>query len=268
MKDGDEMIDIIIVGYPKSGNTWVTRLVAELVGCPVVGFLDSDHNEMAREGLDRESHFQCFKSHHQIDELRDIGTNTKKVIYVVRDPRDICISGANYFHIERWPSLVKLFRKLPRGYGIYHRIYKLVKTPLSYQVKGMVQAVIYGSEDIHWWVRVSWAAHYKPYLENQYFFVKYEDLLSDPESECKRIITFLGIDRDEHQIKGAIERQSFKNIKQKFLTEGEKRKANFMQTGRKEQWRQGLSKEQKKMFSKLLTDELNQFGYPACDDGI
>ena len=33
------MKKIIIVGYPKSGNTWLTRLTADLVGCPVEGFL-------------------------------------------------------------------------------------------------------------------------------------------------------------------------------------------------------------------------------------
>jgi hypothetical protein len=98
------MVDVIIVGYPKSGNTWVTRLVAELIGCPVVGFLDyDDQPEIAREGLNRRSDYQCFKSHHQLHELCDIDTNTKKIIYVVRDPRDVCISGAHYFHFERWP---------------------------------------------------------------------------------------------------------------------------------------------------------------------
>jgi hypothetical protein len=55
------MVDVIIVGYPKSGNTWVTRLVAELIGCPVVGFLDyDDQPEIAREGLNRRSDYQCF----------------------------------------------------------------------------------------------------------------------------------------------------------------------------------------------------------------
>ena len=44
------MKNIIVVGYPKSGCTWATRLVAELVGCPVGGFWQSDKKEIAVEG--------------------------------------------------------------------------------------------------------------------------------------------------------------------------------------------------------------------------
>lgn len=64
------MKKIIIAGYPKSGNTWLTRLVAEIVGCPVTGFLYSQHFEIAKEGGDRKSEFECFKSHHKYYELK------------------------------------------------------------------------------------------------------------------------------------------------------------------------------------------------------
>ena len=56
------MKNIIVVGYPKSGSTWITRLTAELVGCPITGFWNqSNQNEIAREGQDRTSDFRCFK---------------------------------------------------------------------------------------------------------------------------------------------------------------------------------------------------------------
>ena len=255
------MIDIIIVGYPKSGNTWVTRLVAELVGCPVVGFLDSDHNEIAREGLHRKSDYQCFKSHHQLHELRSIKTNIKKIIYVVRDPRDIAISGSRYFHFKRWPVLINFIYTFPKGEGIYNLFLKRFIMPSGYRINRMVHAVIYGSKEIHRWIRISWASHLKPYMEEQCFFVKYEDLLDEPERECKRIITFLGLERDERQIREAIEKQSFHNKKAEFFKNNESAKANFMKVGKKEQWRKVLSKTQKKMFREMLTDELNQLGY-------
>jgi len=259
------MIDIIIVGYPKSGNTWVTRLVAELAGCPVVGFLDSDHKEIAREGLDRKSDYQCFKSHHQLHELRNIKTNTKKIICVVRDPRDIAISGSRYFHFRRWPVLVNFMTAFPKGEWIYNRFLKRFITPSGYRINRMVDAVLFGSKEIHKWVCISWISHLKPYMEDQCFFVKYEDLLDKPEYECKRIITFLGLDRDEQQIREAIEKQSFHNKKAEFLKNNESAKANFMKVGKKEQWRQALSKSQKKMFKEMLADELDQFGYHTSE---
>jgi hypothetical protein len=42
---------VLVVGYPKSGNTWLTRLTAELLNAPVRGFWNEPHREeIAEEG--------------------------------------------------------------------------------------------------------------------------------------------------------------------------------------------------------------------------
>jgi len=55
---------ILICGYPKSGNTWLTRLVAELVGCPVSGLWMCTKNTTDNKGQTRISEYECFKAHH------------------------------------------------------------------------------------------------------------------------------------------------------------------------------------------------------------
>jgi uncharacterized protein YdiU (UPF0061 family) len=170
------MTDIIIVGYPKSRNTWVTRLIAELVVCPVVGFWDRSHsNEIAREGLNRLSEFRCFKSHHQLHQLQKTQSNStsgnQKIIYVIRDPRDITISGAHYFLIEKWFPLSRFFSRFPKGKEMYKRLINPLITPKRYRIEQMVHAVLYGSEEYPW-LRASWSNHYKPYMESQFCFVK------------------------------------------------------------------------------------------------
>jgi len=263
-KHGNTMTNIVIVGYPKSGNTWVTQLVAELVKCPAIGFWDSDHNDSAQEGLDRKSEFQCFKSHHQLHELRgNRMLSEKRIIYVIRDPRDIAISGAYYFSMERWPSIAKLFGRFPKGRGFYSNIINPLITPRSYRIKQMVHAVLYGSKYVHHWVRIPWETHYKPYLENKCFFVKYEDLLDAPAHECNRILGYLGLDRQDTHIREAIERQSFKNKKEAFLKNNEIHKADLLRVGKSGQWRQELSGKQKDKFIKILSEELRQFAYPT-----
>ena len=87
------MKKIIIAGYPKSGNTWLSRLTANLVGCPVEGFLYNPNNvEIAIEGTERVSDYRVYKSHHQLSELTKEDIQNSKIIYVVRDPRDVLCS--------------------------------------------------------------------------------------------------------------------------------------------------------------------------------
>ncbi|MGK7931020.1 MAG: sulfotransferase domain-containing protein [Microcystaceae cyanobacterium] len=265
------MIDLIVVGYPKSGNTWMTRLVAELVQCPVVGFFDYDHHdEIAIEGLDRESNYQCFKSHHQLSEFNEIINKRKnanqvindyKIIYIIRDPRDVCVSGASFFPFERFPLLGKYMSQFPQGRKVY-RLINRVLSPPSYRIKQMMHTVINGSHKVHLWVRIPWKNHYEPYFNDNYFIVKYEAMLDNPEQECKRILSFLGIERDKQQIKETIERQSFEKRKSNFLKSDEVGKARFLRVGKKEQWKEKLSREQQQLFLESLGDDLKRFNYP------
>ncbi|MDY7014930.1 MAG: sulfotransferase domain-containing protein [Cyanobacteriota bacterium] len=256
------MKKIIVVGYPKSGNTWITRLVAELVSCPVVGFWNSDRDEMAREGFHRKSEFECFKSHHQLSELEgQSDLNCSRIIYVVRDPRDIAISSAYYFQFERYPQLREFFQQFPKGLGFYNRILKKIPCSERYRIARAIQIVLYGSAEINYFCRIPWKVHCKPYLERGCFFVKYENMLVNAEDECKRILNYLGLHRQDWEIAGAIEKQSFKRKKAEFLKQGDLDKAKFLRAGETGQWERKLSREQKQLFVRELSEEFVQLAY-------
>lgn len=254
------MKNIIIVGYPKSGNTWITRLTAELVGCPVIGFWGSEHNEIAREGEERESDYGCFKSHHQFQELDREAKDQSFIIYTIRDPRDITISGANFFQFTRYENLEAFFKKIPMGKWCWKIISKIVNME-SYRIKQMMDAVINGSAKVHKWCSISWKDHWESYLESGCLFIRYEDMLSAPEEECRKILSYLEITRDTEHITKTIYNQSFGKKKEEFKKKGEVDKANFMRTGKSEQWKRKLTKKQKEYFRQYLAEDLARFSY-------
>jgi sulfotransferase family protein len=256
------MIDVVVAGYPKSGTTWVVQLVAELIGSPVVGFWGSGHDEIAREGLERRSEFRCFKSHHQLGELRAAqGLRDTALIYVIRDPRDVAISAAHYFCVPRWPSVAAVFcptlRRLYRGVAS-----TIAPTPIGYRVARMVETVLYGSNYVHPWMRVPWKFHYEPFVAGKRFWLRYEDLLAEPERQCARILSYLECDRSRPEIRGVVENQSFGRRRGAAMRIGDSRRINHMRDGTSGQWRQHLTSEQLALFRTVLADDLQYFGYP------
>ncbi len=253
---------IIIAGYPKSGNTWLTRLTAELANCPVAGFLyEKDNPEIAIEGLNRISHFECYKSHHQYKELENEEKETAKIIYIIRDPRDIVFSGQKFFynvwifHTKTTKNLLAITKILINKF--YRWIYgnKAMKSR-------MIQAVLFGNKKVHYWCRIPWKAHLTPYLNNpDVLKIKYESLLSNQVNECQRILDFLGIKLSPSEIDRAIQQQSFTNVKAKFKNSGETDKVKFLRKGQSKQWENQLSKKEKMLFEKELGKELRDLDY-------
>lgn len=250
---------IIVSGYPKSGNTWLTRLVAELVDCPVKGFFNSNHNEMAIEGGDRVSDYACYKSHHQFHELTPKRRSSDKIIYIIRDPRDITLSGQFYFNKFKPLSLSLPFTRRVTGFLNEKILRKYAEFVFR---KKMHNAVLYGDKEVHHWCRVSWREHVTPYLRSESVLkVKYESLLKDPIKESEKILAFLGIERSQKMIREAVNNQSFSKVKKKFEDIKDRYKSNFLNEGKKEHWKRKFSNKEKSKYREELGGLLEELGY-------
>jgi len=231
----------------------------------VAGYWNSTHNEAAIEGEDRQSRYLCFKSHHQFEQLEgstDGDESLDKVIYVVRDPRDIVVSGAHFFSIERWQRLGRVFDRLPNGRQVYRKSVNRVISPMPYRIARMVDTVLRGSDSISHWMGVPWAEHYAPYQSANCLFVQYESLLEEPLEGAREIADFVGVGRSQAELKRAIGRQSFAAKRKVFRERNEREKLRYLRSGVSRQWETELSPRQKARFRRELAEELEGFGYP------
>lgn len=249
--------EVLVVGYPKSGNTWLTRLVAELIGCPVKGFFEQPNNpEIAIEGNERQSNYVVFKGHQSFNQV--CGKIAKKhLIYVVRDVRDIAISGANFFKFHPESLIDKLICKSPIIGGRY---YEQAFLSEKSKIRKMIRTLDKGSISIPW-CQTPWDEHIKKYLENEVLIIKYEDLLESPRVECQKILSSIGIDRSIKQIDVAISNQSFKEAKKKYISSSDKRKNNLLREGKSGVWEKKLTMKQKDFLKNRFFDTLDLLSY-------
>jgi hypothetical protein len=176
--------DTFLVSYPKSGNTWVRFLLANLlhpkarVGFDNINLLLPAPGVSSKRFLRNLPRPRILKSHEPFD------VRFRKVIYLVRDPRDVAVSEYHFDLKKRYidPTL---------------SLEDFVKRFIAGQTAG------YGS----WWEHAAgWIAarHGNP----NFLLVRYEDLLTDSVAETARIAEFLNIDADQERLNAAVERSS------------------------------------------------------------
>ena len=256
---------IIICGYPKSGNTWITRLTAELIDCPVRGFwCEPNNNEIAIEGRDRNSEYVCYKAHHSFSQLAstfdEYGDGGEKVIYVVRDPRDVVISASNFFSINpEHPRLFSFASAFPFGGRLYNLFFSGQQKRIKVFLNGVMNGCTHGA-----WLKVPWDCHVEGYIgqnDVKCLVLKYEDALRDTVDVSKRILDFIGLSRSEDDLVKICENQSFDQKKEYYRKTGQYKKERFMKNGKTGQWIAHFDENMKKSIASKFGNTLIKLNY-------
>ena len=243
--------DTFIVSYPKSGNTWSRFLVANLL-CTQgpVTLQGADDLVPSVDGQTR----RCFagmqrprviKSHWSFD------PSYKRVVYVVRDPRDVALSQY-HFQIKR--------KVLSDGHPLDEFVERFIAG----------ETCPYGS----WGENVaSWLA--ARYGSPDFLLVRYEDMLKQTHAELSRIATFLGIQPEQERIAAAVENSSADRMRQLEKLEGHKWKStkdtradiSFVRTGTSGGWKSNLPAASAARIEGAWSPLLRWLGYGAKAEG-
>ncbi|MGB8012192.1 MAG: sulfotransferase domain-containing protein [Terriglobales bacterium] len=219
--------DVFITSYPKSGNTWTRFLIANLIHPqePVtflnIGGILPDPVWQSRNVLKSCPRPRVIKSHHPFD------PRYKKVIFIVRDPRDIVLSQ-HFFQIKR---------------GIV-----APDTPMEEFVPRFVRGETsdYGS----WGQNVgSWliARHHTP----GFLLLRYEDMIVRPVEELAKIAVFLGRRPDRGELARAVELSSADQMRKLeeeqadkwVVTKATRKDMPFMRSAKAGGWKSSLPSE-------------------------
>jgi hypothetical protein len=241
---------VVVVGYPRSGTTYLTLLVSDLIGCRSEGYLAEDGSyDPSYKQIGSDLNYVCYKSHHQYHELNDFHIEKLHIIYILRDPRDVVISCANYFVFEKYENLRLFLQKIPFGLRLFYPIFYYKKYDY------MIDTLLNGRVETNYWCRIPWKTHLNEYLQNRVFYIRYEDLIDNPKHECLRILDYLNIERDSAAISDAIELNNGK-IQNKNSS-----RLKHLKTGGYGKYKNILSYIQRGRLYKELKNEMKMFGY-------
>jgi hypothetical protein len=216
--------DVFLVSFPKSGNTWTRFLIANLVHPETpatfanIHVLVPDPEGTPKREFDRMSRPRIIKSHECFD------PRYPRVMYIVRDPRDVALSQ---YH--------------------YHR--KCMKIADDYPIEQFVERFIAGQTCPHgsWGENVStWLATRRN--DPRFLLLRYEDLVADTPRELAKIAAFLGINASRDRIAQAVERSSAENMRKlekaqshlSSLTKSSRKDLPFVRAASSGGWRSGL----------------------------
>ena len=226
--------DVFIVSYPKSGNTWLRFLLANLLKLP-------------GEEID-------FHTVHRY--IPEVGEEEDNSVNVMR-PR---IMKSHACKISEYPRIVYLIRDGRDVYVSYY-FHRLKQLPPDTTFKKFIERQDHYPS--------TWGEHIESWLfrgsNPNMLIVRYEDLFRDILNQLKRIVGFIGLELTERQLRIAIDNSSFEKMRRIELEKGRRFKDKgpdlFIRSGKPGDWKKYFGMEEKKIFKLRDGPTLNKLGY-------
>jgi len=191
-----------IASYPKSGNTWVRFLLANLVlpkvqsSAQVACQIPDIHDRVSGAHLFGKQ-TTLLKTHWKFWTCLPLREDTAGAVYLIRHPIDVLESNQNYA-LQRSGNL----RRQATPEEVAKLASRLVEDYITCGGHPNFRSFGIGSWDEH--VR-SWTF---PGIAFPRLVVKYEDLKADPAAGLARLCRFLQLKRSDAQIRQAVDNAS------------------------------------------------------------
>lgn len=191
--------DTFIVSYPRSGNTWTRFLIANLLHPeePATFFNIErwvpDSEAQSSRYLKRVPRPRVIKSHQYFDH------RFKRIVYIVRDPRDVALS---YYDFQR-------------KYRQIHDEYPLTRYVSDF-VAGRLSSASWGTwrENVGSWISARGG-------QSGFLLLRYEDMIADTESELSKVAVFLGVNATPQTLSQTVQRSSAERLRSLEKIQGE-----------------------------------------------
>jgi hypothetical protein len=218
--------DTFIVSYPRSGNTWTRFLIANLmyphenISFGNIERLIPDTSSQSNRTLKRTPRPRIIKTHQYFDHRYG------KIIYIVRDPRDVALS-----------------------YYDFHRKYRQISDdhPLENWVDDFVRGNLTSSDWGSWGENVaSWL--YTRGQSPDFLLLRYEDMIEQTPRELTRIARHFGIEVTPERLSRIVEQCSVDRMREMekleendwIATRKHRKDIPFVRAARAGEWRSAL----------------------------
>jgi hypothetical protein len=199
--------DIYLLSYPKCGRTWVTlqigRAISQHYGLEVPNLLKLSTFGEEIPGVphirlthDDQPH---RKRPHELTATRE-RLRDKKVILLVRDPRDVIVSY--YHHKSRREPL--------RDFWWFQKKRKETHSRFTGTLDEFLDGEIGGFDTLLRYYNVWEQARHTP---KGFLLLRYEDMQADPAAQLRRVLDFIGLaEITDAEVGEAVEYASFQNM--------------------------------------------------------
>jgi len=233
--------DVFVGSYPRSGSTWLRFMLLEILAGQASSF--SNTNEMLPDVGKHANGATVLPAGGRLIKTHEVfRPEYKKAIYLMRDPRDVCISEFAY---QKALGLAKddfdsyLERFLRRGVNPFG----------------------------------SWSDHAISWMDAadsgraEILPVNFEQLKQHSEEQLGRIVDFLGMPEVRERIPAAIANNSLARMKEKEAANPQRAsaKGRFIRSGSAGGWRSTFTEQQSQLVQQYAGNLLVRLGYPAVE---
>ena len=275
---------IWLASYPKSGNTWVRAFLSSILYTKqgindfstlykIQQFPRKEHFENlvdnfqdpkkicenwknAQDRINLDNEIKLLKTHHVLCKIDNFeftdNSNSLGVIYIVRDPRTVLLSIKHHFGMKDFDE--------SRNFIINENIWLGINKSEKYKNRANKVPTLISSWRVNY---LSW----KNKIQNS-LIVRYEDLLSNPQTEFFKITKFMEklMNRkfEEEKINNAIKSTSFQalqKLEERGLFTEQGQGAKFFNSGPNSDWKSQLDKNIVDEINLKFKNEMLELGY-------